>query len=61
MSRRKISELPLMETPMDNEDLFVIVDIETNTTKKMKRGDFFSDVSITGGTIDNTTIEGGEF
>jgi hypothetical protein len=61
MSRRKISELPLMEDPMVAEDLMVIVDLDTNTTKKITRADFFTDIEISGGSIDAVTIDGGEF
>ena len=61
MSRRKISELPLTEDPMVAEDLMVIVDLDTNTTKKITRADFFTAIEISGGSIDGTTIEGGEF
>jgi hypothetical protein len=61
MSRRKITELPEMEEDMVNEDLMVIVDIDENTTKKITRENFFKDVPISGGVIEDVFFDGGEF
>lgn len=61
MSRRKITELPEMEDDMVAEDLMVIVDINENTTKKITRENFFKDVLINGGVIEDVFFDGGEF